>query len=390
MNISGTVSAWIARSRRPTRSHVDPARWRRVTGIALATTAATAAAWSPTNFRLDVAALVAAALLGVVPALLAIVAGSVAVVVRSHDRWSDAVPFLIAVLASAGTSWVLRRPRSTTQLPSRSALRLLALVGGAAALGLLQHIMVGEQYPALTAGRITMTAMGLLCGMLLGTAFWWRPSRGAEVSAPFFAVLAGLTTVALVIGTVGFWQRQDEALLHSTVEASSLGFLTALADEMNVVTTKADTSLTEPFTAERFPSLMPIVVFGHDSLPAAQMVELTSADPQVFDELRRSVASSSRPSGCRRRADHGDAAVADSGVITYLGLAALPRSTGGSNPYLVAALRCTPRRAPPPPTSASWWWPSRSPASSTRRPPRPWRRRAKLSCSCTSTTPTST
>ena len=212
-------------------------------------------AWFPTGFRLDVAVLAVAASFGVVPGVIAVVAGAIAVAIRSHDAWRAATPFLIAVIAAPGLAVLGRRPARSQALPSRTAARLLIVLAGAIVLGWLEHVI---EFGGLHShqGHVAWTALHLLCGALLGLAFMWRPRRNRDASTVFLTAVASLVTVALVLITLSFWSRQDEQLLHVTVDATQQGFLFSLADQMNVITNKAGTSPLEPFTAERFPVLM--------------------------------------------------------------------------------------------------------------------------------------
>jgi len=302
--------------------------------VALAPLAALVA-WFPTGFRLDVAVLAVAASFGALPGVIAVVAGGIAVAIRSHDVWRDAAPFLAAVIAAPGLAILGRRPARSNALPSRTAARLLIVLAGAIVLGWLEHVVESGGLHS-HEGHVAWTALRLLCGALLGIAFMWRPRRNRDASTMFLTTIASLITVALVLITLGFWSRQDEQLLHVTVDATQQGFLFSLADQMNVITNKAETSPLEPFTAERFPLLMQPVVFGHVAIPAAQLVSL---DPDGVHVLA-TVSSlggdfESRFDAWTTQAGPELVTAADSGVVTYLGLASLPQPTGGNDPYLI-------------------------------------------------------
>ena len=308
-----------------------------MTALVLLTGLSAAAARWPTGFRLDVAVMAVAGTIGLLPAVLAVVAGAIVSLIRHHDDWHDLVPFAVGAVAAMGTALVLRRPRPLDQLPSRTALRLLVLVAGAAVLGRIEHAVQYAEVGHIDFGHAALTAARLLCGALIATAIAWRPVRRSDAVSLFMAACAATVNVVLIISTIAFWQQQDESLLHSTADAVSTGFLSSLANEINVVSTKAATSTTEAFTPERFPSLMQTVVFGHDSMPAAQLVRVTASGPQVTSGL--SSLGGEFEGAFRDWTERADEKVRGSLVddsLTYLGLASLPRPTDdGSSAYLV-------------------------------------------------------
>jgi signal transduction histidine kinase/CheY-like chemotaxis protein len=310
-------------------------RWLALVGSALVVVVAAVAAWRPTGFRFDVAVLGIAASIGVVPGILATLAGGAVTAFLHHDDWRAAVPFAIAVLCGPGIAVAVRRPVRNTDLPSRTAARLLWLLLGAAVAGWLEHALRSDGLHAHEV-HIALGGLRILCGALIAAAFIWRPRRSGDTNTVLLSALAMALSTVLILVTLGFWGRQDEQLLHVTVDASQQGFLFTLADQMNVITNKAETSPVEPFTAQRFPVLMQPVVFGHIAIPAAQLVELDSDGATVvarlsslggdfeaqFDEWTTQAVPELRNA-------------AASGVLAYLGLAALPQPTGGSSPYLV-------------------------------------------------------
>lgn len=313
----------------------------RLAGVALFTVVAALAGWFPTALRLDVAAVGAGLVLGVVPGVIAALAVVAAGVVHHHDSWRDLVPIATAVLAGGATAWFARRPRPTDRLPSRTAAALWPLPLMAWVLGLVEHALAAEHHRLqFTSGLLP--ALGLLCGMCIVAAVARRPSE-AEIDAVFVALLATAVAIAIVLVTVGVWDRQDEDLLRTTADAASLGFLNTLAEEINVVTTKAETSITEPFTVERFPALMQTIVFGQEATPAAALVEVADEGAEVL--VAMSSLGGDVEAELRRwilQARDKLATTVATGALTYLGMAALPRPTGGSAAYLVYATPLAP------------------------------------------------
>jgi signal transduction histidine kinase/ActR/RegA family two-component response regulator len=315
----------------------------RLGGIALFTVLAAIAGWFPTVLRFDVVAVGAGWLLGVVPGVLGITATATSAAVRHHDHWRALAPSVMAVMAGTFAAWYVRRPRPADRLPSRSAARLLALVPVALVLGMAEHTLAAAHHD-LDVSASLLPALGLLCGMVLVVALAIRP-RNSDIGPVFVAAGASAVTIAVVLITIGLWDRQDEDMLHSTADSASLGFLSTLAEEMNVLTTKADTSVTEPFTPERFPALMQTIVFGHEATPGAALVEVSDGQVEVLAAVSSLGGEFETELGAwTNEAADGLAATVDSGVVTYLGMAALPRPTGGNAPYLVYAAPLAPIR----------------------------------------------
>jgi len=322
----------------------------RVGGVALFVALAAAAGWYPTALRFDVAAVGIGWLLGVVPGVLGTVAMAVAAIVRHHDSWRDLVPVGTAVVAGTGTTWYARRLRPSDRLPSRTAARLLVLAVVALVLGELEHVL-SSPHTAMEPLAGLLPALGLLCGMLMVAAVACRP-RNTDIGPVFVAVVASAVTVAIVLVTIALWERQDEDLLHATSDAASIGFLSALAEEMNIITTKADTSPSEPFTVDRFPALMQTIVFGHEAIPAAHLVEVSPTGSATVSSVSALGGEfEAAMSDWIDLADPGLQTTAASGVLTYLGMASLPQPAGGNAAYLVYAAPLAPADDQPDDTS---------------------------------------
>ena len=313
----------------------------RVSGAALFVALAAIAGWYPTALRLDVATIGIGWLLGVVPGALALVAAVVAGIVHHHESWRDLVPVVSGAVAGFGTAWYARRLRPGDRLPSRTAARLLVLAAAALVLGTVEHLL-SAPHRQFDFVATLLPALGLLCGMLMVAAVACRP-RNADIGPVFVAVVASAVTVMMVLVTIGLWERQDEDLLHSTADAASIGFLSTLAEEMNIITAKSDTSLTEPFTPERFPSLMQTIVFGHEAIPAAALVEVHDGRPAVLATVSALGGEFEQAmSDWTLSATEGLRSTVDSGVLTYLGMAALPQPSGGNAAHLAYATPLAP------------------------------------------------
>ena len=52
----------------------------------------------------------------------------------------------------------------------------------------------------------------------------------------FLAALVILATIILSIVSIGIWERQDEALLHTTAESTTSAFLSTVSDQIGAVT----------------------------------------------------------------------------------------------------------------------------------------------------------
>ena len=314
---------------------------RRLAGVALLAALGAAAGRFPTVLRLDAAVVGVGWLFGVVPGLVGSLAMTVSASVRRHDTWRDLVPVATALMAGTFAAWYARRPRPADRLPSRAAARLLLLVAVAFVLGVAEHALAAPHHDLhLTAGLLP--ALGLLCGMLIVAAVACRP-RSAEIGAVFVAVVASVVTITIVLVTIALWDRQDEDLLHTTADAASIGFLSTLAEELNVITTKADTSVNEPFTVERFPTLMQTVVFGHEGIPASLLVEADGDGIEVLSSVSSLGGDYERvlQDWLADTTDRLETTV-DNDVITYLGAASLPEPAGGNAAYLVYAAPIAP------------------------------------------------
>ena len=311
--------------------------WVRIALISMLAVVACAAGWHPTTIRLDLAAMTIGVFIGIIPGAVAIVAASTVVFARDPS-WLGLAGVVIGVASAVAGGLILRRPWPVGGLPSRASLRLLAIAGVAVVAGTVSHALAdgAEITHFAHAGSLVLESMA---GLLIAAVVCWAPTSSRDTHVSFLLALTSLATVAAMVFTLSFWDREDESLLHVTVNATAVAFGSNLADEMNVVTTKASTSAVDAFTAESFPRLMQTVVFGHDTIPVALLVELDAAGKMnvastitsLGDELGSSLQA------WVEQAQPEFAAVAATNVITYIGLVPLPHPVDGDSPFLVYA-----------------------------------------------------
>lgn len=307
----------------------------RATFVLLAAAAAVVTVLRPTVLRLDGTVLTLSFLGGWLTSIAALAAWAITTVVH-HGDWQGWVPHLTAFGTAVVTAAVLRRPREPGRLPSVHARRLLVVVATAAVLGVVERI-VTDGVRAGGAGAAATAVLGLMGGAFVAVAIVWRPRTTGTDSSVFAATLAATATVAVLVFTLGFWERQDQALLQTAVDAASVGFIATIAEDQNVITTKADTSSTEDFGTEAFPDRLQTVVFGHSSMPVALLVQIGD------DGIVRTLASVSTlgdefigdisewTAGQRPMVE----TVATNDALTFMGLAQLPSPNGTTRPYAV-------------------------------------------------------
>ncbi|MEY4175551.1 MAG: hypothetical protein RI900_2716 [Actinomycetota bacterium] len=291
--------------------------------------------WWPTPLRLDLAILTVAATVGVLPGLAAAVAHATVTLLGDHSApvvFTAGVTIVGALLGAA----VLRRSPRRSGLPSRAAARLLPLVPLAVAVGVATSELATGNDPLATS-HLLLAPIKALAALLLAAAIVRGPRRGREAGPVFLSALVAFVTTSIIIITVGLWERQDEALLHSTAEATKVAFLTAVADEMNTVSIKADATATDPITVENFADSVRSTVYGNQAIGGMQLVDLApDGTVTVLDQLSTLGSDFDRGAAAwlgGRGADLGSAA--DNGVVTYLGLAKLPHPTLGPSPFLL-------------------------------------------------------
>ncbi|MFZ4719496.1 MAG: response regulator [Ilumatobacteraceae bacterium] len=301
----------------------------------LAALAGIATVLRPTALRLDGTVLTLSFLGGWLTAIAAAIAWGVTVVVH-HADWQDYLPHLTAAGAALVTAAMLRHPRDPGRLPSRHAARLLVIVAAAAALGILERAVTGDLTHG-GSGALATAVFGLLAGVLIAVAIVWRPRGAGTDSSVFAATLAAVATVAVLLFTLGFWERQDQALLQTAADAVSVGFVATIAEDQNVITAKADTSATEDFGTEAFPDRLQTVVFGHSSMPVALLVQVgddgavrtLSSVSTLGDQF---VGELSQWSAGQRPTLE---TVAANGTLTFVGLSQFPSPDGDIRPYAI-------------------------------------------------------
>lgn len=221
--------------------------------------------WAP---RWDLALLILGFMLGWIPGLVVFVSHVVPHLAQHHDTWDHVLQLVITLVTSVLCAAILRRLRQTSALPRRRAANLIPIAAIAALAALVESARVAPLTWHEWLSEITHVSVGLL----LATAVASLPWRRRDASTLWLPVGSLFLAFLVAMLTVGNWDRNDERNLLRIAESTSVGFLTDLAQELNVLTTKADTSATTEFTFETFPELMQTVVFGHEQISAAALV----------------------------------------------------------------------------------------------------------------------
>ncbi|MFM7686696.1 MAG: ATP-binding protein [Actinomycetota bacterium] len=310
--------------------------WKAAGALLLATFAVVTAIW-PTVLRLDLTLLAVAATVGALPGAAAVVAHTIVYVVRDHSA-AAVLDLAVGVSAALVAAAVLRRRSRTSELPSRAAARLLPLVALALVAGIANYELLHRGEPLATQ-HLLLSPVAALAAFLLAAVIVRGPRRGREAGPVFLSALVAFVTTSVTVFTFGLWERQNEALLHSTAEATKVAFLTALADEMNAVSIRADASATEPSTVDGFSDAVRSTVYGNQVIGGMQLLDMApEGSATLLTQL--STLGTDFELGTTTWLE-GQAAslqnAVDNGVVSYVGLAKLPHPTLGSAPFLVYA-----------------------------------------------------
>ena len=175
--------------------------------------------------------------------------------------------------------------------------------------------------------------------MLFRSAVLRGPRRGREAAPVFLASLAILGTIILSLVSIGIWERQDEALLHTTADSTSNAFLQNVADQVQAISQTISSSTVGPITADNFDTIANPLVFNNQAIVGAQLLDMPSSGPVTVSrslvtlgtdfESALSQWTTVRP-GVLNSASQNQA-------ITYMGLASLPHPTLGTSPFFIYA-----------------------------------------------------
>jgi len=252
--------------------NTEPGKSRRRLRIAAATVALAVPAgiigidrWAP---RWDFALLILGFVLGWIPGLVVFVSHIVPHLVEHHDTWDHVLQLAISLVTGALCGAILRRRQQSSALPRRRAANLIPITAIALLVALVESARVAPLTWHEWLREVTHVSVGLLLAVAVAS-LPWRRSQSSTLWLPVGSLFVAFLVATL---TVGNWDRNDERNLLRIAESRSVGFLTDLAQELNVLTTKADTSATTEFTFEAFPELMQTVVFGHEQISAAALV----------------------------------------------------------------------------------------------------------------------
>lgn len=289
-------------------------------------------------FRLDVAVITCSFATGPAAGALALVTSLATIVHGGHLHLAD-LALLPAQSAAVLVGWRLRRrPSDVGRRTAWAATRFVAMIALSFVAAAVEEQIVSE-LSAPTLGRWSFTALGTTCGLLLGTALAWRAWRTPGSASTLGASLVVLATATVMLFTLMFWVRQDERLLHVTADATAVGLLTALTENTNIISAKSDTSSQTDFDALTFPGLVQSVVYGHESIHSAQLVEVSNdGSVNVLSQFSSMDEAFERAYALWTRSEAQT--ISDAlhyGVLTYLDFAWLPVPTGGEQPYLIYA-----------------------------------------------------
>lgn len=298
--------------------------------------------WEP---RWDVALLALLFVLGWIPGALGTLAVSIPYLVTHHDGWNGAAAVAVLIGTAAPVAQVLRAPFPTDQSPRRRATRLVVLAAIAAVSSFPQ---LAVQHGRWTTASWSREYVHAAIGVLVVATVVWLPRRREGRTGIALPTAVLFSSFLLLLITAGVWSGQDERALRSIADSASFGFLSSVSDELNVIRTKAETSARDQFTPANFRDALQTVVFGHEEITSATLLQLgsdsrvknltTSSDyGQGFDD---SLASwlRSQPSSV-----FGSAAL--DGSLSFVGLHSLPVVNGDLHPQLVYAVGLAERGA---------------------------------------------
>jgi len=311
-------------------------RWTFVALLAVAGGFAGVDRWA---VRWDVACIALAAVFGWLPGILTLAVAGVPHAIADHEGWHPFVELLLLTGTSLSTALLLRRPLPPWLMPRRAALRFLPLGAVAAAGAALTMPVVGNRWTlAGVATEFVHFSVAIALAAFVVWAPWPRSTRAHVLWGPALSLATGF---AVLLGTIGFWQQNDEDLLQLTADSTASGFLTTLTDELNVLGAKASTSDTVDFEREGFAELMQTVVFGHDPITSVTLVEFnptnntidTTAVSDYGPDFERATMGWVRTQPSATLAEY-----ASLNQNVFLGIASLPVPAGGTQPqfmYLV-------------------------------------------------------
>jgi len=304
--------------------------------VAAAALSAATVLW-PSPLRLDITLLVVAATVGAVSGAIAVVVH--AVVALAHHYDADALIDLCIYVATALTAAaLLRRSPRANALPSRAVWRLLPLVPLSIVAGIANSHLVHSEDP-LSSQHQLLSPIGVMAALLLAVVLVRGPRRSREAGPVFLSALVAFVACTSAVITASLWEREDEALLHSTAEATKVAFMGAIGDEMNTMSVKADASVGDPITSTNFVDSLKSTVYGDEAIGGMQLVDL-APDGSLSVSAQLSTLGSDFDTGTATwLAERADAVkeAARNGVVSYIGLAKLPHPTLGAAPFLVYA-----------------------------------------------------
>ncbi|MSY12064.1 MAG: hypothetical protein F2673_02930, partial [Actinobacteria bacterium] len=233
--------------------------------------------------RVDIALVAVAFVLGWIPGALCLTTLAASHFIQNHSALVDLGSFLVVAAGGLLAGTALRRRHPTSTPMRRAALSFPVLAVLAAAIAAVQTAIQSAGFSPSTWGTEYLhTAVGLLAAAVV-VAFPWPGLEGSPLWAPALALFVSFLVVVL---TLASWDRQDSKALRKAAEATAFSFNTNISDEINVLATKANTSNEVHFDPATFADLVQTVVYGHDPITAAALVDARpGSNPEVLAAL---------------------------------------------------------------------------------------------------------
>ena len=292
--------------------------------------------------RLDIALVAVSFVIGWIPGALCLTTLAASHFIQNHSAAVDLGSFLVVAVGGLLAGTALRRRHSASTLPRRAALSFPVLAVLAAAIAAVQTAIQSAGFAPSTWGTEYLhTAVGLLAACVV-VSLPWPGTDGSPLWAPALALFVSFLVVVL---TVSSWDRQDAKALRTAAEATAFSFNTNVSDEINVLATKANTSNVVDFDPATFADLVQTVVYGHDPITAAALVDARpGSNPEVLVALSDygQVFEESLSTWLAAQTGAEFSRLASSGSTVFLDLVTFATPTGELHPQLVYAAPLTP------------------------------------------------
>lgn len=291
--------------------------------------------------RWDIAVVAIAVVVGWLPGAACVATLATSHFVQHHSTPIHLSSFLVVAVGGSLVGLALRQRHTATTTPRQAARSFSVLALMAAAIAAAQTAIQSAGFPTATWGTEYLhTGVGLLAAMVIISL----PRPGLEGTSLWAPALALFVSFLVVVLTVASWERQDRKSLGAAAESSAFSFNTNISDEINVLATKAATSTAVDFDPATFANLIQTVVYGHDPITAAALVDVPpngSPDALVAVSDYGSVFEDALGSWLAARTGELFRQLATSGSTVLLGLVTLATPTGELHPQFVYAAPLT-------------------------------------------------